>query len=564
MLADTMGPQDMPDAKAEKQKISSSQSPNKAHTKLSSSSLSPSPPPPAPLNALAQAKLRREQLISAKASESSHGQASNIDGPSVTPSTHRQDGRSPYQVNFMSSSQHVEEGTKHDDRDEDDDRADDNRDNDTGDTGLSNSLGHRPVVDPAKSTRPLNALAQARLRREQMSNAVKTVRQIKDPSADDGDNDDDDDALHWSPTNRSIVGKPHMMLADTTGPQDMSDAKAEKNKLSSSSQSPIRTHIELSSSSQSPIKVNAKQSSSSQSPIRAHTELSSFQSPLRAHTKVSSSQSPIKAHTELSSSSQSTTRAHIDHTEAAVPSNHATVEATVKNLQSQLQFSYSFNPKLSKYAHPAMDRPYPPPPPPSRPVYQKEIHHMSSSRVLDTKGKMAHSKIDNNAVDDDDVAAASSTERQGSMDPPAAITSPLRFSPSKTVPLIGVPRDQHQQQQHSNLDNMMMLPVRAFLQSNAAEMERTLARWKGKPSDDVLHPSSSSSSSRIASLNGMHADDSSSSSSKTHITGSDKLDAFHSLLLERHEIGQLMAELQSMERAAIDHIEQAEVESMRR
>ena len=49
-----------------------------------------------------------------------------------------------------------------------------------------------------------------------------------------------------------------------------------------------------------------------------------------------------------------------------------------------------------------------------------------------------------------------------------------------------------------------------------------------------------------------------------HITGSDKLDAFNSLLLERHEIGQLMAELQSMERAAIEHIERAEEESMKR
>jgi len=246
------------------------------------------------------------------------------------------------------------------------------------------------------------------------------------------------------------------------------------------------------------------------------------------------------------------------------------VEAAVKSLQSQLQFSYSFNPKLSKYstqAHPAMDRPFPPPPPPPRPVYQKEIHyiphhhHMSSSPVLDTEGKMVHSKIDNDAVDDDDAAATSPIERQGSMAPHvqhsnAAITPPLRFSPSKTVPLIGAPRNQHQH--HSNPDNMMMLPVRAFLQSNATEMERTLARWKGKPSDDVLHPRSS----RVVSLNGMHANDS--SSSDTHISGSDKLDAFHSLLLERHEIGQLMAELQSMERATIDHIERAEVESMRR
>lgn len=174
---------------------------------------------------------------------------------------------------------------------------------------------------------------------------------------------------------------------------------------------------------------------------------------------------------------------------------------------------------------------------------------------------MVHSKIDNDAVDDDDAAATSPIERQGSMAPHvqhsnAAITPPLRFSPSKTVPLIGAPRNQHQH--HSNPDNMMMLPVRAFLQSNATEMERTLARWKGKPSDDVLHPRSS----RVVSLNGMHANDS--SSSDTHISGSDKLDAFHSLLLERHEIGQLMAELQSMERATIDHIERAEVESMRR
>ena len=73
----------------------------------------------------------------------------------------------------MSFSQHVEESTKHDDRDDD-----------AGDAGLSNSLVLRPVVDLAKSARPLNALAQARLRREQMSNAAKSVRHTGDRSTE--------------------------------------------------------------------------------------------------------------------------------------------------------------------------------------------------------------------------------------------------------------------------------------------------------------------------------------------------------------------------------------------
>jgi len=463
----------------------------------------PSSTPQAPLNALAQAKLLRERRISTKASDSSppghgmlqHGQVYCLDS--------RLSAALPFNP-YMNNAKLDEDDE--DDSDVGDDDASDDKDDgdggendDAGDTAVP-SLGCRQADHSKKKSSPLpaplNALAQVKLRRELMGNAAKSVPPSGDRSVgadtgtdrsavisedddEDDDEDEDEDELHRR-SNLHVTGK-----QPTTAMDMMMHANNKEKTLSIlTNYHPI---IEANA-------VVSTQLSSTQSPISAHTALSSSQSPISAHTALSSTQSPIK---ELPGRT----------TEA--PSDHSRVEAAVKDLQ---QLSYNFNPKLSKYTHPLMVRPPPPPPPGHQ---ELNTHHDCVTSSRDDTARTCYP-----------LELSGITQSQHS-------TAAISFSPIKAINLQEVSR--------KSLPNMM-LPVRAFLQSNAAVMDQTLTRWKGSPLSDARmsnnHPS--------------------------HITGGDKLDAFNSLLLERHEIGQLMAELQTMERAAIAHIERAEEESMKR